>query len=468
LSASGTDDTSWIKESEEFRELVDRLWEKWKGMKITLDARKRANKLAFTNFLARLVAAAYEAGIEDPLKAIDWEHVLDPGLSQAENIHIFEEQHHIRVTGRRRRSELPPLAEDREQLLREEIRSTEDFIRDLDFEIRYGEDIYGNRLTPEQIENARRQKEELERQLEELRRELEELERRKPPAPPPTERRRGAPRRRARPAEERAPAPAPAPTPPPAPPPAPAPPAPAAPTPEEEKERLWEAFSIALVSAGLDPTEFREDFEAVYRAAANRPYAEKFNAIMRMASDIIRERMPRVPVALRETLEAMREELRKGLEQIAQNLNRPVTPQEYLAAAEAELADVPPEESIERVPVSSVKLTPQECGGHTHVWVPNSDALGLMRTYGVSTRIIRKFYTCPEMWWGEADGFADLEFTVAVMKEVGEVPPFFANWLMRLAKAIDDKYEQEGRLKGIGRYKDLKKSLGGRFTAVGK
>jgi len=223
LSASGTDDTSWIKESEEFRELVDRLWEKWKGMKITLDARKRANRLAFTNFLARLVAAAYEAGIEDPLKVIDWEHVLDPGLSQAENTHIFEEQYHVRVTGRRRRSELPPMAEDRELLLREQIRSTESMIRDLDFEIRYGEDIYGNKLTPEQIEDAKRRKAELEKELEEARRELEELERQKPPAPPPRERERGAPlpRRRARPAEERAPAPAPAPAPQPAPPPAP-------------------------------------------------------------------------------------------------------------------------------------------------------------------------------------------------------------------------------------------------------
>jgi len=459
LSASGTDDTSWIKESEEFRELVDRLWEKWKGMKITLDARKRPNRLAFTNFLARLVAAAYEAGVEDPLKVIDWEHVLDPGLSQAENVHVFEEQYHIRVGGGRRRSELSPMAEDREQLLREEIRSTETMIRDLDFEIRYGEDIYGNRLTPEQVENAKRQKEELEAQLEELRRQLEEGERQKPPAPPPRERERGAPRRRVRPAEERAPAP-------PAPPPAPS--APAAPTPEEERERLWEAFSIALVSAGLDPTEFREDFEGAYRAAADRPYAQKFNAVMRMASGIIREHMPRVSTTLRETLEAMREELRKGLEQLAQNLNRPVTPQEYLSAAEAELASVPPEESVESIPVSSVKQTPQECGGYTHVWAPNADALGEMRAYGVHTIIIRKFYTCPEMWRYEADGNADLEYTVAVMKEAREVPPFFANWLMELAKAIDDKYEREGRLEGIARYRDLKKRLGGRFTAVGK
>jgi hypothetical protein len=238
--------------------------------------------------------------------------------------------------------------------------------------------------------------------------------------------------------------------------------------PESERERLWEAFSIALAAAGLDPTEFREDFEGAYRAVANRPYAEKFNAVMRMASEIIRERMPRVPVALRETLESLREELRKGLEDIAQSLNRPVTPQEYLAAVEAELASVPPEKSVVRVPVSAVKLTPQECGGYTYIWAPNADALGLMRTYGVSTVIIRKFYTCPERWLYEVDSNADLEYTVAVMKEVGEVPPFFANWLMRLAKAIDDRYEQEGRLEGIARYRDLKKRLGGLFTAVGR
>jgi len=462
LSASGTDDTSWIKESEEFRELVDRLWEKWKGMKITLDARKRPNRLAFTNFLARLVAAAYEAGIEDPLKVIDWEHVLDPGLSQAENTHIFEEQYHVRVTGRRRRSELPPMAEDRELLLREQIRSTESMIRDLDFEIRYGEDIYGNKLTPEQIEDAKRRKAELEKELEEARRELEEIEKRKPLPTP--ERGRGAPlpRRRARPAEEVAPAPAPQP----APPPAPAPPA--APTPEEERERLWEAFSIALAAAGLDPTEFREDFEGAYRAVANRPYAEKFNAVMRMASEIIRERMPRVPVALRETLESLREELRKGLEDIAQSLNRPVTPQEYRAAVEAELASVPPEESIEMLPVEAVGLTAQECGGHTHIWAPNDEALGEMRGYGVNEGIIEKFYTCPEMWWAEADGKSDLEYTVAVMEDAREVPPFFARWLMRLAKAIDDKYEREGRMKGILRLKEYRKRYKGPLTAVGR
>jgi len=471
LSASGTDDTSWIKESEEFKELVDRLWEKWKGMKITLDARKRPNKLAFTNFLARLVAAAYEAGVEDPLKTIDWEHVLDPGLSQAENTHIFEEQYHIRVTGRRRRSELPPMAEDREQLLREEIRSTEAMIRDLDFQIRYGEDIYGNKLTPEQVENAKRQKEELEAQLEELRRELEELERQKPPAPPPRERERGAPlprRRRARPAEERAPAPQPAPPPAPAPP--TPPPAPPAEEEEVERARLWELFALALTAAGLDPTQYEDEFESIYNAVRGRPYLEKFRAVMRHASAIIKENRPEVYVPTEAIARQVEEAVRRELESLAERLTPPAPPrpEEYRAAVEAELASVPPEESIVMLPVEDVKLTPEQCGGYDYIWAPNADALGEMRGFGVNEGIIEKFYTCPEMWWNEADGSTDLEFTVEVMKEAREVPPFFAEWLMRLAKAIDDRYEEEGRLKGITRLRDIRKSYKGPLTSAGR
>jgi len=483
LSESGTPSVSRIRRMAEFQRLADRLWEKWEGRRVTLDSRGRPNRLVFTNFLARAVQVAYEAGVPDPYKDIDWETIIDPELNQAENLSVIEQRLGARA-GRRPRAP----GETEEGMLRSQIEDLEREIEELNFEIEYGETTRGERLTPEQVENVRKRKAELEKELEEARRRLERLERGRitawlpREALPPALSARPAEGRAPRPPERGAPRPAPQPTPltafqpapPAAPPPAPqpqpasAPAAPAAPTPEEERERLWEAFSIALVSAGLDPTEFREDFEGAYRAAANRPYAEKFNAVMRMASGIIREHMPRVPVALRETLESLREELRKGLEDIAQSLNRPVTPQEYLAAAEAELASVPPEESIVRVPVSSVKLTPQECGGHTHIWAPNADALGLMRTYGVSTVIIRKFYTCPERWLYEVDSNADLEYTVAVMKEVGEVPPFFANWLMRLAKAIDDRYEREGRLEGIARYEDLKRRLGGRFTAVGR
>jgi hypothetical protein len=431
LSASGTDDTSWIKESEEFRELVDRLWEKWKGMKITLDARKRANRLAFTNFLARLVAAAYEAGVEDPLKVIDWEHVLDPGLSQAENTRIFEEQYHIRVGGgRRRRSELPPLAEDRERLLREEISSTESMIRDLDFEIRYGEDIYGNKLTPEQVENAKRQKAELEAQLEELRRELEEVGAKKPLPTP--ERGRGAPlpRRRARPAEERAPAPAPAPQP--APPPAPAP------TPEEERQRLWEAFSIVLAAAGIDPTEHREDFEAEYRLVADRPYEEKLSDIMRFASDIVRTYRPRPAPAAPPELQQVLQGLRDALDRLNRSLiaRPPSTPQELLLAMEAELSTVQPDRAVVHDYVSDHKCW---------AWVPNRHAEGMMRLFGLHYLVTSRFKDCVEYWPAYPGGCLWGAQLVDNMVEKGLITDPFATWLRAVASDIDRRYQEEGR-----------------------
>jgi len=35
--------------------------------------------------------------IQDPLKAIDWEHVLDPDLSQAKNLSLLEQRYGIRA-----------------------------------------------------------------------------------------------------------------------------------------------------------------------------------------------------------------------------------------------------------------------------------------------------------------------------------------------------------------------------------
>jgi len=459
LSASGgTSDLNRIKQSAEFQELADRLWEKWRGRRVTRDFRGRINRLSFNNFLARAVQGAYEAGVPDPYKDIDWEAAIDPDLTQDENLGLLERQYGIRA------EERPPLSGmTDEDMLRSEIESTRSFIEDLDFMIRYGEDRYGNRLTPEQVEYYREQREELERHLEELQRQLEELERNRPPPAP--ERRR--PARRARPAPRPAPTPAPAPQP-------AAAPAPAQPV--SERQRLWELFSVTLAAAGLDPSQYREDFEAEYRRVADRPYDDKLSDIMRFASEIVRTNRPRPaqpPAATAEAIARQVEEaLRRELESLAERLNRPVTPQvtpqEYLTAAGAELASVPPKTSIEAVPVSAVNLTPDECGGHDYIWAPDADALGLMRGYGVSTWVIRKFFTCPERWWGEANGSTDLEFTVETMREINEVPRFFADWLMELAKAIDDRYEEEGRLRGITRLSEFRKRHRGPITSVGK
>jgi len=238
LSASGTDDTSWIKESEEFKELLERLWSKWEGKKITRSPRNwKTSKRSFAEFLAGVIAAAYRAGIQDPLKNIDWEHVLNPDLSQAKNLSLLEQRYGIRaeeVSGRRRKKQTPPGGTE-EGMLRFQIAFLESEIADLDFMIAHGEDKHGNRLTPEQVEDAKRRKAELEGQLEELRRRLERLKRGRITAWLPREAQRPAPS--ARPAEGRAPQPAPPPVEKGAPRPSPQPTPPTAPHPAPEEER---------------------------------------------------------------------------------------------------------------------------------------------------------------------------------------------------------------------------------------
>nr|NAZ31104.1 hypothetical protein [Acidilobus sp.] len=299
----------------------------------------KTSKRSFADFLAGVIAAAYRAGVQDPLKNIDWEHVLDPDLSQAKNLSLLEQRYGIRaeeVSGRRRREPTSP-GRTEEGMLRFQIAFLESEIADLDFKIRHGEDKHGNRLTPEQVEDAKRRKAELEGQLEELRRRLERLKRGRITAWLPREAPRPAPS--ARPAEGRAPQP-------PAPQPAPQP------APEEERQRLWELFSATLAAAGIDPSQHREDFEAEYRRVSDRPYEEKLSDIMRFASDIVRTYRPRpaqpavAPAELQQALRQMEENLRKGLESIAKSLNRPVRPQEYMTAAEAELATVRPDRAV--------------------------------------------------------------------------------------------------------------------------
>jgi len=314
LSASGgTSDINRIKQSAEFKELVDRLWSKWEGKKIARNPRNwKTSKRSFADFLAGVIAAAYRAGIQDPLKNIDWEHVLDPDLSQAKNLSLLEQRYSIRageVSGRRRKGPTPPGGAE-EGMLMFQIAFLESEIADLDFMIAHGEDKHGNRLTPEQVEDAKRRKAELEGQLEELRRRLERLKRGRITAWLPREAPRPAPS--ARPAEGRAPqqpalplvekgAPRPSPQ--------PTPPTASRPAPEEERRRLWELFSVTLAAAGIDPTEHREDFEAEYGRVANRPYEEKLSDIMRFASDIVRTYRPRpaqpgvTPAELQQALE---------------------------------------------------------------------------------------------------------------------------------------------------------------------
>jgi len=304
--------------------------------------------------------------------------------------------------------------------------------------IRHGEDKQGNRLTPEQVEDAKRRKAELEGQLEELRRRLERLKRGRITAWLPREAPRPAPS--ARPAEGRAPQPSPQPTPPTA----------SQPAPKEERRRLWELFSATLAAAGIDPTQFREEFEVEYGRVANRPYEEKLSDIMRFTSDIVRTYRPRLarpaaaPADLHRTLQSLRETiarqveetLRKELESLAKSLAAPPRPGEYLTAAEAELATVRPDRAVIHTYVRE-----HNCWA----WVPNKHAVGLMRRFGLHHLIISRFMDCVEYWpsypgaclWGTR--------LVDKMVEQGLITDPFAAWLRALAAEIDRRYQEEGR-----------------------
>jgi len=440
LSASGgTSDINKIRQSAEFQELLERLWSKWEGKKITRNPRNwKTSKRSFADFLAGVIAAAYRAGIQDPLKNIDWEHVLDPDLSQAKNLSLLEQRYGIRaeeVSGRRGRGPTPPGGAE-EGMLRFQIAFVESEIADLDYMIAHGEDKHGNRLTPEQIEDAKRRKAELEGQLEELRRRLERLKRGRITAWLPREAPRPAPS--ARPAEERAPQP---PAPPPAergaPRPAPQPTLPTAPqpAPEEERLRLWELFSVTLAAAGINPTQYREDFEAEYGRLRGRPYEEKLGDIMRFANEIVRT-YRRAPLSAETIARQVEETLRRELESLAKSLAAPPRPGEYLTAAEAELATVRPDRAVVHIYVREHRC---------YAWVPNRYAEGLMRRYGLHNLIISRFKDCIEYWpsypgaclWG-----AEL---VDDMVKKGLITDPFATWLRALAAEIDRRYKEEGR-----------------------
>jgi len=70
-------------------ELASRLWEAFKGRKITLDTLGRPNYFVVRHLARRLLEVCYEAGIKDPLYEIDWEAVLDPDLEPIESLNHF-------------------------------------------------------------------------------------------------------------------------------------------------------------------------------------------------------------------------------------------------------------------------------------------------------------------------------------------------------------------------------------------
>jgi hypothetical protein len=192
---------------------------------------------------------------------------------------------------------------------------------------------------------------------------------------------------------------------------------------------------VTLAAAGIDPTQYREDFEAEYGRLRGRPYEEKLGDIMRFANEIVRT-YRRAPLSAETIARQVEETLRRELESLAKSLAAPPRPGEYLTAAEAELATVRPDRAVVHIYVRE-----HSCWA----WVPNRNAVGLMRRFGLHNMIISRFMDCVEYWpsypgaclWG-----AEL---VDDMVEKGLITDPFATWLRAVASEIDRRYREEGR-----------------------
>jgi len=109
---------------------------------------------------------------------------------------------------------------------------------------------------------------------------------------------------------------------------------------------------------------------------------------MRFANEIVRA-YRRAPLSAETIARQVEETLRRELESLAKSLAAPTRPEEYLTAAEAELATVRPDRAVIQTYVRE-----HNCWA----WVPNRHAVGLMRRFGLHHLIISRFMDCVEYW----------------------------------------------------------------------
>ena len=79
---------------------------------------------------------------------------------------------------------------------------------------------------------------------------------------------------------------------------------------------------MTLAAAGIDPSQYREDFEAEYGRLRSRPYEEKLDDIMRFANEIVRA-YRRAPLSAETIARQVEETLRRELESLAKSLAAP-------------------------------------------------------------------------------------------------------------------------------------------------
>jgi hypothetical protein len=452
---------------EDVEELARRIWEAFRGRRITLDRRGRPNYFLVRSLARRLLEASVRAGVKDPLHEIDWESVLDPELEPNENIRLFitwVEEH----LGRKVEA-----SDEVERYITELERYIDNLKRELD-------------RAPEELKPNI---------LEEIRRAEEELRRIRAR---PEERRRTPPKRRVK-------APPPPPSPPKPPPPPPAPPPkpppveevryriemfirgrvervyrfdwtdlrcrisyhrdvedvlrkaveeidgrvervvearpplrvmyvdfskakipPAMLSPELERIILWSKFSAIIASAGGDPSEYTEDFEATLEMLRDRPFEEKQRRIEMLARDIARGiALPPPPVIpIEEIRRVVREEIRRLESAVTW---RPKSAEEVKMLAEATL-----------LATSNRAVLRRDAQGHLY-WGPSDGALALMSSF-LDRWAIEYFRNCPVCRFTLPGGaLSPTEFVEHLIEKERIVPELYIEWLRRLARDIEER-----------------------------
>jgi hypothetical protein len=432
----------------EVDELTRRLWEEFAGAEITLDRRGRPNRFVVRSLAKRLLDAAYEAGIRDPLHEIDWIDVLDPRMSATENMHLFTEwlQQHV---GRK-----VEVSEEADRYVAE----MERYLANLRSEL--------EKAPPEAKPSILEEIARIEGELEKVRGKL-------PPKPPtPIIKAREVPLEEARARLERyikdrvprvyrldwtdlkarishhrdstealtrivgelggrivevKPA---------------RPPLmiitvdmgeatlpPMILPPDVEKYLLWSKFSAILSAAGVRPEEYRRDFEEALKATEGRPLEERQSRVERIARALIPPppTAPTVPTIIpREVLDRL-ERLEKAVREVRESVAwRPRSAEDVRAIAEATLLAAPP-----RVVVRVDE------NGHAY-YGPSDECMQILMGF-MDKWALHYFTSCPACRYGLPGGaLSPIDFVEHLIGKEGAVPPLYVNWLRSLARTIEE------------------------------
>jgi hypothetical protein len=453
----------------EVEELARRLWEAFRGRRVTLDRLGRPSYIVTFNLARRLLEIAEGAGVADPLYTVDWVAVLDPDLEPGENIRLFS-RWVVESLGRRIE-------------VSEEVDA---YVSELE---RYLSYLRGEleRAPPEERPGIEAEIKAVEAEIESLRRARRPAERRarppvkpppKPPPPPPPRypRARELPLAEARfrieryirervarayrfdwrdlrarisyhrdvegdlrrvvgelegrverVVEAR-------------------PPlkvmdvdfsdavVPAVYIPAEfERLILWSKFSSILRARGVDPRAYEDDFNALFEALRDRPLEEKQRRIEELAEEVAPPppRVPPPPVIPRELVERLErmERIVRTVEERVRAVEeatawRPKSPEDLRMIYEAFVFEEP-----------EIVLRFDEYG-HPY-YGPSDKTLSTMRM-GLDERLIHYFLYCPADRFRLPGGAMRPSEYIEDAIRFGLAVPIFAEWLRRVARRIEE------------------------------